>query len=136
MPVTVRYGITVAVSSTSAEEKDLANGAYQVVTNNLIDGGSWKETIPAGTIDQPLTLVNVNDVNLIVIRTNSKDPTQTPGEIRIRRNLITAEQISIIPLSGTPEGHMLLSTDGLTSLYVTNLAGVDMEMTITISASA
>lgn len=135
MPVRARYQMQVGISSTSAEEKDLGNANYQQVTDGFNEGGTMKLTLVASAIDVPVALDNIATVGLIAIKTNAKDPTQPAGEIKIRFNTITNEQRSIIPMPGQPEGHLLMTTGNLTSLFATNLAGVDMEMTITIAGS-
>ena len=59
-----------------------------------------------------------------------RHPNQVPNEVRIRRNLITNEQIPIVPLPDSKEGHFLLSTDSISALFASNPGSVDMEMTI------
>jgi hypothetical protein len=130
MPVRVRYKIEVAISSTSAEEKDLGNVKWEIVTDKQGEGGGWKTLIAAGATDIQIPIDSIADVRLLVLRTTVKDPNQAPSDILIRRNLITAEQIQITPLQDIKEGHFLLSTEGLTALFASNPGAVDMEMTI------
>lgn len=133
MPVRVRYKVEVSVSSNSSEEKDLGNIKWEIVTDKQNEGGGWKTTLAAGTVDAQLPLDSIATARLLVIRTNAKDPNQNPADILIRRNLITNEQILIKPLSDSKEGHFLVSTDGLTALFASNPGAVDMEMTILVA---
>lgn len=130
MPVRVRYKVDASVSSTSAEERDLGNVRWEVVTDKPGEGGGWKTLLVAGATDVQLPLDSIAACKLLIIRTNAKDPNQTPNEIRIRRNLIGAEQIGIVPLTDSKEGHFLLTTDAITALFASNPGAVDMELTI------
>jgi hypothetical protein len=130
MAVRARYNISYAASSTSAEEKDLANVRYEVVTDGSNEGGIRKNVVPGGAVDIPLDMASVADAKFLLIRTSSKDPTMTPVEIRIRFNTVVGEQLRIIPLSGTKEGHLLISTTGLTALYASNMGSVDMDVIV------
>lgn len=130
MSVRVRYKIQVAVSSTSAEDKDLGNLSWEIVTDQQGEGGSWKTVVAAGAVDVQIPMDSIADVRLLILRTTAKDPNQTPNQILIRRNTNVAEQIEILPLADAKEGHLLLSTDGLTAIYASNPGAVDMEMII------
>lgn len=133
MSVRARYKLGAFVSSTSAEEKDLGKVESEVVVDSQNEGGSWKTTLAAAAVDQQLLLPNVANVRLLAIRTSAKDPTQTPGTVRIRRNLVTAEEIEITPLSTSKEGHFLITTNNLTALYASNPGTVVMDITIVIA---
>ena len=132
MPVRVRYKVEVSVSSSSCEEKDLGNIRWEIVTDKQGEGGGWKTLLAAGAVNVQLPLDSITTARLLVIRTNAKDPNQTPANINIRRNLIGAEEILIKPLTDAKEGHFLLSTDGLTALFASNPGTVDMELTILV----
>jgi hypothetical protein len=135
MTVRVRYKIQATVSSSSAEEKDLCNQMWEVVCDGLGEGGSWKTVLLAGAgvlPDPPVQLYlgNVASAKLVIVRTNSKDPTQAPNEIVLMRNSPTGEATTVIPLVDAKEAHMLLISDGVTALYAINPGTVDMEVTV------
>lgn len=133
MSVRVRYRIELAISSTSAEERDLGNSKYEVVVDSQGEGGSRKFTLAAGVVDAQMCLGDVTTAKFVAIRTNAKDPNRDPNAILIRRNLITAEQILVAPLATAKEGHLLLSTDGLTALFGSNPGSTDMEITLFVA---
>jgi hypothetical protein len=129
MTVRVRYKIEATVSSTSAEEKDLANQKWEVVCDSLGEGGSWKTVLAAGETDIQLYLGNITSAKLVIVRTNAKDPTQTPNEIILRKDAPSGEPLTVTPLTDAKEGHFLFSADDISALYATNSGAVDMEVT-------
>lgn len=130
MPVRFRQGVTIGVSSTSAEEKDLGNLKWEVVTDDLGEGGSWKTLVEAGEIDLEIALDNLAAAKFLALRTVSKDPTQNPVALTFKKESALGEPFVVQPLAGTKEGHFMISTDAITALFVTNSGVVDMEVTI------
>lgn len=131
MSVRVRYKITAFVSSTTAEEKDLANQSWEVVTDTQGEGGSWKSTLQPGDTDIPIALGNLAVAKVLIIRTTAKDPTQTPSPITFKRETTGGEAIVVQPVGDAREGHLLLATDSLTALFATNLiGGNDMDVVV------
>lgn len=130
MAVRIRYKITAYVSSTTAEEKDLGSQVWEVMTDTQGEGGSWKSTIAASSTDVPVGLGNLTTAKLIIIRTTAKDPTQVPVALTFKRETTGGEAIVVSPLGDAKEGHLLLSTTGLTALFVTNAGTVDMEVVV------
>lgn len=130
MPVRVRYRIEVAISSTPAEEKDLGNVAFEVVNDDAGEGGTRKTTLAAGATDVSVMMNEISDASFIAIKTNAKDPTETLGAITLKKNAIGGEEITIQPLPGESQAHMLLSTTGITDLFASNGGTVDTEITV------
>lgn len=130
MGVRVRYSLAAGVSSTTAEERDLGNVKWEIVADEKTKGGTWKTVLLAGATDVQLQIDNISTIQLLIIRTNAKDPNNAPNAISIKRNGIGGEAILIKPLGSALEGHFVLSTDSLTSIYATNAGTVDMELTI------
>lgn len=133
MSIRLRYKVQLGVSSTSEENKDLGNQYYEVVSDVPGEGGSWKTTVPANTTDQPITLGNVSTLSLLTIRTNSKDASLTPVNIGVKKNSTGGEVWTIAPYA-SKEGIMMVTTTGITAIYLTNAdASTDMEVTFTVS---
>lgn len=131
MAVRIRYKITAYVSSTTAEDKDLANQCWEVMTDTQGEGGSWKSTLQPGDTDIPIRLGNLAIAKILIIRTTAKDPTQVPSPITFKRGTTGGEAIIVQPVGDAKEGHFLLATDSLTALFATNLiGGVPMEVTV------
>jgi hypothetical protein len=133
MPVRSRYKIEASVSSTSAEDKDLGNVAYEVYTDDLSDGGSWKFKLAAAAPDTQIGLGDISSAKMLIIRTNAKDPNATPGVINLRLNLIGNPVIPIAPIGQAKEGHFVLSTSGITAIFLANPGSIDMEVTVTVA---
>lgn len=131
MAVRVRYAVSAAVSSTTAEEKDLGNVKFEVVTDVETKGGSWKTVLAAGATDIQLHLDTIATVQMLIVRTSSADPNVDPGSVSIKQNSTGADPIVIAPLGDAAEGIMLLTTDSLTALYASNPGTTDMNLTIT-----
>lgn len=125
--IRLRYRLTVGMSSTDAEDKDLCNQDTEALIDTLGEGGSIKFTIPATTSDRLVQHPAVASAKFVYLRTSSKDPTQPPAEMTVKRNSTAGEAWPITPVDGKV-GHFLLSTSGLTALYVSNPGAVDMEI--------
>lgn len=129
MSVRGRVSITIAVSSSSAEEKDLGNGAYQVVTDTPNDGGSWKVKVPASTTNMQIPFAGIAEVAFVAFRTTSYDPTVPPIDLGFRKNSTSGELQTVSPINNQ-EGWYLISTDTIEAMYVTNSGATDMQVTI------
>lgn len=104
--------------------------AWEIVTDGLGEGGAWKTLVPAGATLLELKLDNIADVKFLVLLTSAKDPTQTPVALDFRKNSNGGEIFQVKPLSSVKQGQFLITSEGITSLFVTNAGSVDMEVVI------
>lgn len=133
MPVRIKYSVKASVSSNSdLDDGDLGNLSYDVVDDQQGEGGARKFTLPAGAADIPIQLGNVADAKLILVRTNAKDPLDTPVPIELNFPATTNDAIIVAPVGVAKEGHFLLSTTSLTALFATNPGAIDMELTLLV----
>jgi len=130
MSVRVRYIVSISVSSSSAEDKDIGNTQWQIVTDQEAKGGAWKTTLVAGATNVQLQIDNISTIQFLAIRTNTTSPNDAPTQIQIRKNSTAGEVIEILPLGDAVEGHLLLSTDGVTAIYASNPGAVNMDLTV------
>jgi len=130
MSVRIRYSIEASVSSTPAEEKDLGNVAYEVLDDDSGEGGVRKTLLAGGATDVSVMLTEISAARFVLIRTNAKDSTNTLGVITIKKNAIGGEPITVEPLPGASEAHLLMVTSGITDLFATNAGTVDTEITV------
>lgn len=133
MTVRVRYKLEVAVSSTTAEDKDLGNHSYIVINDSAAEGGSRKVTLAAGASDVEISMTEIGTARFILIKTNALGANDTPGTIEIKKNTVSNEVIEIVPMTGATQGHMMLSTDSVTALFASNPGSVAMEITVVIA---
>jgi len=133
MPVRVRYSIKLSISSTTAEEKDLGNLAFEIVSDALGEGGTRKFTIPVGAVDVPVALGNVTSASLLLLRSIAKDPTCTVGALKFRRNTVVNPQEDLVPLGTQKEAHAIITTTGLTGLFVSNAGSTEAELTVGVA---
>jgi len=130
MAVRLRYRIEAPVSSTPSETKDLGNARFEVVSDHLGEGGSWKTLLESGASEVQLYMGNIESVKFLLIRTAPRNQNVDPVDVEIRLNDLTTDSIVISPLSGAREGHLLLCSDGISAVYASNMGGVDMEITV------
>ena len=130
MSVRVRFSIEASVSSTSAEEKDLGNLAMEVVNDTQGEGGVRKTTLAPGATDVSVMLTEVTSATFVLIRTNAKDPTETLTAITIKLDDVGSDPITLTPLSGSTEAHMLLVASGITDIFASNAGSINIEITV------
>jgi hypothetical protein len=133
MSVRVRYRLDAAISSSSAESKDLGNGSYEVVDDSQGEGGSRKITLPGSATDVAISLCDVADAKFFLLRVTPKDQNDDAHEVKIRLNSPTGDEISVKPLGTTKEAYFMVTTTGLTALYATNTGSTDMSLTVFVA---
>lgn len=131
MSVRVRYLVQASVSSTSAEEKDLGNVTFEVVTDVEAKGGTWKTVVPAESTDLALQLGNIANTQLLLLRVATSDPNDTLAAITIKRNSSGGEPQTVAPVGDAKEAIYLASTNGVTALYATNTLTFDVDVWVT-----
>lgn len=130
--IRLRYSLKVGVSSTDAEDKDLCNQDTELLIDTLGEGGSLKFKIPATTSDVLVQHPAVASAKFVYLKATAKDPTQTAVEMTVKRNSTGGEAWPLTPIDGKA-AHLLLSTSGLTALYVSNPGAVDMEIIVAVA---
>jgi hypothetical protein len=130
MSVRVRYSILSAISSTTAEERDLGNTYWQIVTDEEQKGGTWKTIVPSGSSGVQIQIDNISTITLLIIRTTAVNPNQQPNGVTINLNSPTGPMFLIQPLGAAQEGHFMISTDQVTAVFVTNTGPADMNLTV------
>lgn len=128
----LRYKLHLSASSSDQEERDICNPTYEVYTDSMGEIGSAKYLIANGAALEPLAFPQVADAKFLLIRTSVKDPTATAASLDFRKNSPTGEVFTVAPFPGSAEGIFMMSTTGLTSLYVSN-AGSDMYVQIVVA---
>lgn len=122
MPVRVRYNITFSISSTPAEERDLANPQYEIVTDTQEDGGISKTLVSPGQQNVPLNILNLSDAGFLVVRINSRDPTLPPNQVILGINNPGEVQISSPSLPTLVVVNSITNSSGTVSTVTTYVA--------------
>ena len=132
MSVRLRYKVSVAVSSTSAEENDLGNSKFEIVDDTPSEGGSWKTTVAALATDV-IDLDNIASAKFLTLRMAPKDPTQTMLAIGVSLN--GGPALMVVPVGAAKEAHFLISSAGITSLSLANtqVGAVPVDVTIGVA---
>lgn len=133
MAVKLNIGVTLSVSSSCTDEKDLGNVKVSQSTQSTNEGGSRKFKLAAGVTDQAIDLGNITTVRFIFIKTQPVNENDVGQAITIKRNGIGGEAIQIKPFTSGKVGLFMLTTDSLTSLYATNSGTIDVEITLALA---
>lgn len=137
MAVRLTYGLNLGISSTENEERDLGDRNFQVASDDLEQGGSWKVTLPKSTTDKPIALANITEVRLLCLRTTAKDPTLPCPVVGMKVNSTGGSALPIRPIGdgdNAKEGILIMSTEGITSLYLTNAdTATDVEVIVSVA---
>lgn len=130
MAVRTRYKVEATISSNTCEDKDLGDIKCEMMTDSFGEGGTVKTLLAVGATNVQIQPSGIALSKMIMIKANAKDPNATPGTVNIRLNSPTGEIIPITPMTSAKVGHMLLTTTGLSAIYASNVAAVDMELTL------
>jgi len=128
--VRLTFEVLFSVSSTQADEKDLGNGEYSVRTDAAEEGGSWKTTVAAAASDLEIRLDNIANVIFLFLKLEPKEETDPIPEVTVKINDVANTPFTLKPPSDKKTGMMLLTTDGLTALYVSNGGTEDVKLTV------
>lgn len=134
MSVRLRYKLSVAVSSSLAEENDLGNTKFEVVSDDSDEGGVWKTTVAAATT-VVLNLDNITSAKFLMMRFTPKDPTQvmTPVVLTLNGTIVLPPITSVG--STQDEAIFMISTSGITAVQVANTDVASVPLDIIIGTS-
>lgn len=133
MAVRLTFKAEFSVSSTIADERDLGNGEYQVRTDSMNEGGAWKTTVPDLSTDLEIRLDNISNVRFLFLRLTTREETDPAPAVAIKFNSTMTTAIPLASPDDRKVGMMMLTTDGLSSLYVTNTSGYAVELTVSVA---
>jgi len=133
MPIRFMLDIDVSVSSDCRGLKDLGNNASSITSDAYNEGGSQRTLIPAASTDKVIPLDDIANVGVLYLKVQPVDANDPGQVIGIRLNDVANDLISIFPMSGKKVGYFLLTSDAVTSLFVTNAGTVDVALTMIIA---
>ena len=127
MAIRVKFEVDLQLSESPQGMKELGKTPPWSGTNDQQDnGGTWRQRIDAGATDVLVDLNGLANGRLIAIKSNQ--------EISVKKNADTGEAWTIKPLgTGALDGVFMITTDGVTSLYVSNAGSIDAEVTFSVA---
>lgn len=141
MALRTRFKIGVFISSTSNEEKDIADRTDELYSDVFEEGNTIAFVLAPSASDILITPPTLAEINFIAIKTVPNDPTLQPVAITIKLNSALGEEITITPVGPTPttakSGWLLLTTEGVTAIYASNpSADTAMKCTLFLAGDA
>ncbi len=129
MAVRIRLDIKVTISENPGEANELGRTTPWVGVNDQQEnGGSWTQTIDAGTVDQLVDLNGLADGTFIAIKASET--------ITVKKNAAGGEPWTVQALGvGALDGFFIVSTTGVTSLYVSNSGSKDAIVTFMVAGT-
>lgn len=127
MPLKTFFEINLSLSESRTGDGELGSTPpWRGTSFGLSTGGTWRQTIPAGETDVEIDLNGVDTARLIAVKTNE--------EIEIKKNSVGNEAWKVRPLGdGADSGVMLIMTDDVSSLFVSNNGSDDANVTFTVA---
>jgi hypothetical protein len=132
MAIRLRYKVSVAVSSSSAEENDLGNAKIEVVSDAPNEGGVWKTTLAAATT-MVLSLDGITNASFLMLRFTPKDPTQVMTPVALTLNGATPA-LTIEPCGDMDEAIFAISA-AITSVSIANLQAGAIALDVTVGVT-
>lgn len=127
--IRIKFNIEYSISEGTAGAKELGLAPPWNGTNDQMDdGGTFRRKIFAGASDVLIDLNGLATGRLLAIKTDNT--------ITIKKNSSAGEPWTIKPLGiGATYGVWFLTTDGITSLYVSNAGSDDAEVVFTLAGT-
>jgi hypothetical protein len=119
MSIRVRYKFIPSISSDANEARDLGNPLIEVYSDALVDGGSFRATVPALATNLQIAMPGIANVSFLAIRATSTDSSLAPVTVNLTKNSPSGEVIALVPFGGK-ESLLVLTTSGITSIYASN----------------
>lgn len=127
MGIRVKFEVQLQLSETTQEGKELGRTSPWSGTNDQQDnGGTWRQRLDAGAADVEVDLNGLASAQLIALKSDQ--------EITFKKDSAAGEVWTLRPLgTGALDGVLLLTTSGITKLYLSNAGSLDAEVTISVA---
>jgi len=130
MSIRVNFNIDLSLSETTLENKELGmTPPWQGTNDQLDDGGTFRRKIVAGATDVAVPLLGLSNGRLLAIKSNQ--------QVSIRRDTVSDVPWIIRPLGvGAQDGVFVITTDALSTIYISNAGSLDAEVTFSVGGLA
>lgn len=127
MSIRVKYTIDLSLSENAGDAKELGSTPPWKATNDQQDdGGTWRRKIPGSATNVEVCFNGLAAAHLIGIKSTKS--------ITVKKNSSTGEAWTVRPLGvGATEGVFLVTTDDVSSLFISNLSAEDAEVTFSVA---
>ena len=116
----LRLRVQAFVSTSTAEENDVANVDRGLVSDDFQEGGAVRVRVAGGATNLAVTLPSVASAGFVLIRTEAVDDTLAPVALEVKLNDPSADAITITPAGTDRRGFFLVTTEGVSAIYLTN----------------
>lgn len=129
MSLRTKFNLDFSVSEDSTGGQELGKSDPWFGTNDQMDnGGTFRRKVAAGQSNVQIDVMGLLNVRFLTIKSD-----QT---ITVKKNSTSGEPWSIRSLGvGATDAIWITTTDGITSLYLSNPGSVDAEVTLTIAGT-
>ncbi len=126
MAIRVTFDIDLALSESRSGSKELGIAPWAGTNDQLDDGGAWRRRISAGATNVAIDINGLANGRLVAVKTSQP--------ITLKRNSVDDTGWVIRPLgTGATDGIFICTTDGVTTLYVTNAGSEAAEVTFMVA---
>lgn len=127
MGVRTRFTIDFSISENSTGGKELGQTPpWSGVSDVNDDGGSFKRKLSAGASNILIDIAGLTGFSAVRLLAMKADQT-----ITYKKNSSAGEAWTLRPIGvGALDGVVFMTTDGITSLYLSNPGAIDTEVTI------
>ncbi len=119
---------SISISSTTAEEMDLANqspSTYEVI-DSLGEGSSRAYKVANGVSSQAIDLAGLTEVKFIWVKTTREVTIHVTNGLGTQDNVVTV-------LDGAEFGYFRLDTSGVTALAASNASGSTARLVVVLA---
>lgn len=127
MGIRTTFEVLLQLSENTNEYKELGKTAPWKGTCDLMDeGGTRRQRVVAGAVDVQVDLNGLVNGRMLAIKTSQP--------ISFKKNSAAGESWIVRPLgTGALDGIFICTTDGISSLYISNTGSLDAEVTIAMA---
>lgn len=127
MTVRIKFDLKFSISEDSSGRRELGQAdPWYGVTDAIDDGGTFRMLVPAGTSNMAVSIQSLTQLNWLAIKSD-----QT---ITFRKNSTSGEPTTLQALgTGAPDAFMIMTTAGITSLYLSNAGSIDAEVVVSMA---
>lgn len=129
MSIRIKFNIDYSISESTSGAKELGLSSPWTGFNDILDdGGTFRRRLTAGATNVAIDLMGLTAVRFLTIKSNKT--------ITWKKNSSSGEPTTLRALgTNATDAILFMTTDGITSLYLSNPGTDDAEVTISLSGT-